>query len=60
MVQYIVHLKNLPIHSDGCQFLSGHVKCDLSASTGVHDHKAFIKQLLAGATTVQIASALIS
>jgi dihydroorotate dehydrogenase (fumarate) len=38
--------------------LSGHVKCDLSASTGVHDHKAFIKNLLAGATTVQIASAL--
>jgi dihydroorotate dehydrogenase (fumarate) len=38
--------------------LSGHVGCDLSASTGVHDHKAFIKQLLAGATTVQIASAL--
>ena len=38
--------------------LSGHVNCDLSASTGVHDHKAFIKQLLAGATTVQIASAL--
>src|SRR5450759_1519526 len=38
--------------------LSGHVKCDLSASTGVHDYKAFIKQLLAGATTVQIASAL--
>jgi len=38
--------------------LSGNVDCDLSASTGVHDHKAFIKQLLAGATTVQIASAL--
>src|SRR5665647_1919900 len=38
--------------------LSGHVECDLSASTGVHDHKTFIKQLLAGATTVQIASAL--
>jgi dihydroorotate dehydrogenase (fumarate) len=38
--------------------LSGHASCDLSASTGVHDHKAFIKQLLAGATTVQIASAL--
>jgi dihydroorotate dehydrogenase (fumarate) len=34
------------------------VKCDLSASTGVHDYKAFIKQLLAGAKTVQIASAL--
>jgi dihydroorotate dehydrogenase (fumarate) len=38
--------------------LSGNVKCDLSASTGVHDYKAFIKMLLAGATTVQIASAL--
>ena len=38
--------------------LSGHTTCDLSASTGVHDHKAFIKQLLAGARTVQIASAL--
>ncbi len=40
--------------------LSGHVKCDLSASTGVHDYKAFVKLLLAGATTVQIASALYS
>jgi dihydroorotate dehydrogenase (fumarate) len=38
--------------------LSGQVKCDLSASTGVHDYRAFIKQLLAGATTVQIASVL--
>jgi dihydroorotate dehydrogenase (fumarate) len=38
--------------------LAGHVECDLSASTGVHDHTTFIKQLLAGATTVQIASAL--
>lgn len=38
--------------------LSGHVGCDLSASTGIHDHKAFVKQLLAGATTVQVASAL--
>ncbi len=38
--------------------LSGNVSCDISASTGVHDYKAFIKQILAGATTVQIASAL--
>lgn len=38
--------------------LAGHVECELSASTGVHDHTTFIKQLLAGATTVQIASAL--
>ncbi|MGB8490436.1 MAG: dihydroorotate dehydrogenase-like protein [Bacteroidales bacterium] len=38
--------------------LSGQLKCDISATTGVHDYSAFIKQLLAGATTVQIASAL--
>lgn len=38
--------------------LSSHVQCDLSASTGVHDGKALIKQLLAGAKTVQIASVL--
>lgn len=38
--------------------LSGHLKCNLSSSTGVHDHKGFIKMLLAGADTVQIASAL--
>lgn len=55
------------IHSNDDEFthtlrwmsiLSGQVDCDLCASTGVHDHKAFIKQLLAGATAVQIASAL--
>ncbi len=34
------------------------VSCDLSASTGVHDGEGLIKQLLAGANTVQIASVL--
>ena len=34
------------------------VNCDLSASTGVADGQAAIKLLLAGATTVQVASAL--
>ncbi|MBC8320632.1 MAG: dihydroorotate dehydrogenase-like protein [Bacteroidetes bacterium] len=38
--------------------LSANIKCDIAASTGVHDGKAVIKQLLAGATTVQIASVL--
>jgi len=38
--------------------MSTHVKCDLSASTGVHDGNALIKQLLAGAKTVQVASVL--
>jgi dihydroorotate dehydrogenase (fumarate) len=32
--------------------------CQLSASTGVHSPEAFIKQLLAGADTVQVASVL--
>jgi dihydroorotate dehydrogenase (fumarate) len=37
--------------------MSDRVECHLSASTGVHDGTAFIKQLLAGATVVQVASA---
>jgi len=38
--------------------MSPKVKCDLVASTGVHDGKDVIKQLLAGADAVQIASTL--
>ena len=38
--------------------LSGSVGCDLAASTGVHDGAGFVKQLLAGATVVQVCSAL--
>lgn len=38
--------------------LSGNVSCDLSASTGVHTWDAFVKHLLAGAKSIQIASAL--
>lgn len=38
--------------------LSSRLRCELSASTGVHDGEAVIKQLLAGAQTVQIASVL--
>jgi len=33
-------------------------KCDLAASTGIHDGQAMIKQLLAGAKAVQVVSAL--
>jgi len=33
------------------------VQCDLAASTGIHDGSAIIKQILAGANAVQIASA---
>ena len=38
--------------------LSSKVHCDLAASTGIHDGHAAIKQLLAGAKAVQIASVL--
>lgn len=37
--------------------LSDKMGCDISASTGVHSYQTVIKMLLAGATTVQIASA---
>ncbi len=38
--------------------MANRVKCDLAASTGIHDGRAVIKQLLAGANAVQVASAL--
>ncbi len=38
--------------------LSPIVNCDIAASTGVHDGRAVIKQLLVGANVVQIASVL--
>jgi dihydroorotate dehydrogenase (fumarate) len=38
--------------------LSKRVQCDIAASTGIHDGSAVIKQLLAGAKAVQIASVL--
>ncbi|MGQ9819418.1 MAG: dihydroorotate dehydrogenase-like protein [Candidatus Kapaibacteriales bacterium] len=38
--------------------MSERVSCDLVASTGIHDGRAVIKQLLAGANAVQIASVI--
>jgi len=38
--------------------LSGRLGCDLIASTGIHDSEAVIKQLLAGANSVQVTSTL--
>lgn len=38
--------------------LSDVVHCDIAATTGIHDGEAVIKQLLAGAKAVQIASVL--
>ncbi|TVR70545.1 MAG: dihydroorotate dehydrogenase-like protein [Spirochaetaceae bacterium] len=38
--------------------MNGRVQCDLAASTGVHDGDGVIKQILAGAQVVQVASVL--
>lgn len=38
--------------------LSDKLHCDIAASTGVHDGEAMVKQLLAGAKAVQVASTL--
>ena len=38
--------------------LSQKLECDLSASTGIHDYQAVVKQLLAGASSIQLCSAL--
>lgn len=39
-------------------YLAGRVDCDLAATTGVHDGYDLVKQLLAGATAVQVCSTL--
>jgi dihydroorotate dehydrogenase (fumarate) len=36
--------------------LAGKVKCNIAASTGIHNHETVIKQLLAGADAVQLVS----
>ncbi len=55
------------VYSDSSEYMlplrwialtSGLVKCDLSATTGIHDGKTLIKMLLAGAQTVQLATIL--
>ena len=38
--------------------VSERVRCDISASTGIHDTEGVIKQLLVGATTTQLCSTL--
>ncbi len=47
----------LPISLRWVAITSDRVSCDIAASTGVHDGIAAIKQLLAGASAVQVASA---
>jgi len=47
---------HLPLH--WIALLAGRLDCDLAATTGVHDGHDLVKQLLAGATTVQVCSTL--
>jgi len=49
--------EDLPISLRWIAIMAGRVECDLAASTGVHDGEALIKQILAGADAVQVASA---
>ncbi len=49
---------DLPISLRWIAIMADRVKCDLAASTGVHDGSAVIKQLLAGANAVQVVSAI--
>lgn len=47
----------LPISLRWIGIMYNRVGCDLAASTGIHDGEAIIKQILAGANVVEIASA---
>jgi dihydroorotate dehydrogenase (fumarate) len=38
--------------------MAGHAKCDLVASTGIHDGETVIKNLMAGAKAVQVATVI--
>lgn len=49
---------DLPISLRWVGIMAERVSCDISASTGVHEGSAVIKQLLAGASTVQVVSTL--
>ena len=49
---------DLPISLRWISIMAERVSCDLAASTGVHDGTALIKQILAGANVVQVASTL--
>lgn len=49
---------DLPISLRWIAIMAERVDCDLAASTGVHDGKALVKQILAGADAVQVVSTL--
>ncbi len=50
--------KEITLSMRWISIMSRRAGCDLAASTGIHDGKPIIKQLLVGASVVQIASTL--
>jgi dihydroorotate dehydrogenase (fumarate) len=52
------HPSDLTLSLRWIAIMANRVKCDLAASTGIHQGADVIKQLLAGANVVQVASAL--
>jgi dihydroorotate dehydrogenase (fumarate) len=52
------HPEELAMSLRWVAMLSSRLHCDIAASTGIHNGPAVIKQLLAGAKAVQIASVL--
>jgi len=52
------HADEMAISLRWIAIMANRVKCDLAASTGIHDGEAVIKQLLAGANAVQVVSSI--
>ena len=52
------HPDELPISLRWIAIMANRVSCDLAASTGIHSGEAVIKQLLAGASAVQVVSTI--
>jgi dihydroorotate dehydrogenase (fumarate) len=50
--------QDLPISLRWIAIMANRVKCDLAASTGIHNGEAVIKTLLAGANAVQVVSVI--
>ncbi len=56
--QVMSHPADISLSLRWIAIMAGKVNCDLAATTGIHDGAAMIKQILAGAKAVEVASAL--
>ena len=56
--QVMSHPADISLSLRWIAIMAGKVDCDLAATTGIHDGAAMIKQILAGAKAVEVASAL--